>query len=134
MRETWVQSLGQEDPWRRKWQPTILAWRNPMDRRAWWDTVHGVPRSGTRLNSFHLHFQTVETSVQHVRAQESCGWSSDHESVLRLVWWQKWEFSTFSQIIPFPKNARSKPGQYLGQVPAPPRPTPVPVTLKSTKS
>ena len=22
MRETWVQSLGREDPWRRKWQPT----------------------------------------------------------------------------------------------------------------
>ena len=22
MRETWVRSLGQEDPWRRKWQPT----------------------------------------------------------------------------------------------------------------
>ena len=22
MQETWVQSLGQEDPWRRKWQPT----------------------------------------------------------------------------------------------------------------
>ena len=22
MRETWVQSLGQENPWRRKWQPT----------------------------------------------------------------------------------------------------------------
>ena len=22
MRETWVQSLGWEDPWRRKWQPT----------------------------------------------------------------------------------------------------------------
>ena len=22
MRETWVQSLGQEIPWRRKWQPT----------------------------------------------------------------------------------------------------------------
>ena len=22
MRESWVQSLGQEDPWRRKWQPT----------------------------------------------------------------------------------------------------------------
>ena len=27
--ETWVQSLGQEDPLERKWQPTpsILAWR-----------------------------------------------------------------------------------------------------------
>ena len=22
MQETWVQSLGREDPWRRKWQPT----------------------------------------------------------------------------------------------------------------
>ena len=22
--ETWVQSLGQEDPWRRKWQPTAV--------------------------------------------------------------------------------------------------------------
>ena len=22
MRETWVRSLGREDPWRRKWQPT----------------------------------------------------------------------------------------------------------------
>ena len=22
VQETWVQSLGQEDPWRRKWQPT----------------------------------------------------------------------------------------------------------------
>ena len=28
MQETWVQSLGREDPWRRKWQPTsvFLAW------------------------------------------------------------------------------------------------------------
>jgi len=22
MQETWIQSLGQEDPWRRKWEPT----------------------------------------------------------------------------------------------------------------
>ena len=29
--ETWAQSLGQEDPWRRAWQPnsSILAWRIP---------------------------------------------------------------------------------------------------------
>ena len=24
MQEKWVQSLGQEDPWRRKWQPTSV--------------------------------------------------------------------------------------------------------------
>ena len=24
---------------------------NPMDREAWWATVHGVPKSQTRLNT-----------------------------------------------------------------------------------
>jgi len=24
MQETWVPSLGQEDPWRRKWQPILV--------------------------------------------------------------------------------------------------------------
>ena len=28
---------------------SILAWRIPMDRRAWWATVHGVAKSWTRL-------------------------------------------------------------------------------------
>ena len=48
MRETWVQSLGQEDPWRRKWQPTPVL----MDGKAWWATVHGVAKSQTRLSNF----------------------------------------------------------------------------------
>ena len=26
---------------------SILAWRIPMDRRAWWATVHGVAESQT---------------------------------------------------------------------------------------
>ena len=30
---------------------------NPMDRGAWWATVHGVPKSRTRLSNFtSLHF------------------------------------------------------------------------------
>ena len=28
----------------------ILAWRNPMDRGAWWATVHGVGKSWTQLS------------------------------------------------------------------------------------
>ena len=24
MQETWVQSLGQKDPWRKEWQPTVV--------------------------------------------------------------------------------------------------------------
>ena len=27
-----------------------------MDRGAWWATVHGVAKSGTRLSDFHFHF------------------------------------------------------------------------------
>ena len=47
MQETWVRSLGWEDPLERGIAaPTsILAWRIPMDRAAWWATVHGVAES-----------------------------------------------------------------------------------------
>ena len=31
----------------------ILAWRNPMDRGAWWATVHGVASVGHDLASNH---------------------------------------------------------------------------------
>ena len=35
MQETWVWSLGWEDPWRRSWQPnsSILAWRTPWTEK-----------------------------------------------------------------------------------------------------
>ena len=38
-------------PWKRKWQPTpvFLPEKNPMDRGAWWATVHRVTKSWTRL-------------------------------------------------------------------------------------
>ena len=52
MRETWVQSLGLEDPLEEGMatRSSILAWRIPMDRGAWWATVHGVAKSRTQLN------------------------------------------------------------------------------------
>jgi len=34
MRETWVQSLGQEDPWRRKWQPTPIFLPGKLHRQT----------------------------------------------------------------------------------------------------
>ena len=44
MRETWVQSLGWEDPVEEgiATHSSILAWRIPMNRGAWWATVLGV--------------------------------------------------------------------------------------------
>ena len=52
MRETWVQSLGGEDPLEEGMaiHSSILAWRIRMDRGAWWVTVHGVTKSWTRLS------------------------------------------------------------------------------------
>ena len=31
--------------------------QNPMDRGAWWATVHGVAKSQTQLERLHYHFQ-----------------------------------------------------------------------------
>ena len=49
MRETWVRSLGQEDPLEKEMatHSSTLAWRIPMDGGAWWATVHGVAKSQT---------------------------------------------------------------------------------------
>ena len=51
MQETWVQSLGWEDALEEGMatHSSILAWRIPMDRGAWWATVHGVAKSQTLL-------------------------------------------------------------------------------------
>ena len=52
MWETWVLSLGWEDPLGKAMatHSSILAWRIPMDRGAWQATVHGVAKSQTRLS------------------------------------------------------------------------------------
>ena len=46
-RETWAQSLGWEDPLEESMATpsSILAWRIPRDREAWWAIVHGVTKS-----------------------------------------------------------------------------------------
>ena len=48
MQETWVRSMGWEDPLEEAMatHSSILAWRVPMDREAWQATVHGVTRVG----------------------------------------------------------------------------------------
>ena len=51
MQETQVRSLGWEDPLEKEMaaHSSILAWRTPMDRRAWQATVHAVVRAGHDL-------------------------------------------------------------------------------------
>ena len=54
MRETWVQSLGWEDPWRRERLPTLVFWPGEFH-----GLVHGVAKSRTQLSDLHF------TSLHH---------------------------------------------------------------------
>ena len=49
--ETWLRS-PEEDPLEEDMaiHSSILAWRIPMDREAWWAKVHGVAKSWTGLS------------------------------------------------------------------------------------
>ena len=74
VRETWVQSLGWEDLLEKGMatHSSILAWRIPMDRGAWWATVPGVTK--------------CHNEAQHSRAAQSCknksGWWSGERTYL----------------------------------------------------
>ena len=48
MQEIRVQSLGQKDPLKKE-MTTHSVLENPMDRGAWWATVHGVAERQTQL-------------------------------------------------------------------------------------
>ena len=60
MQETWVRSLGWEDSLEESLatHSSILAWRIPMDRGAWWATVYGVAESDTTEQLSHTHTHT----------------------------------------------------------------------------
>ena len=61
MQETWVRSLGREDPLEKEMAGNgntlqYSCLENPMDGGAWWATVHGVAKSQTRLSEFTFTF------------------------------------------------------------------------------
>ena len=68
MQETRVQSLGWEDPLEEGMatHSSILAWRIPMDRGAWWAIVHRVAKSQTRLKQLSVHAHTLRIVNQHI--------------------------------------------------------------------
>ena len=56
MQDTWVQSLGQEDPLEKEMATQYSCLENPMDGGAWWATVHGVAKTRTRLREITFTF------------------------------------------------------------------------------
>ena len=57
MRETWVRSLGWDDPLEEGMatHSSILPWKIPMDKEAWRTIVHGITKGRTRLNDKAEH-------------------------------------------------------------------------------
>ena len=47
MQETWVRSLGREDPLEKGMALQYSCLENPMDRGTWWATIHRVTKSQT---------------------------------------------------------------------------------------
>ena len=60
MQETWVQSLGREDPLEEETttHSSILAWETPSteeDKGAWQATAHGVTKELDMIEHAHTH-------------------------------------------------------------------------------
>ena len=75
MQETWVQSLGREEPLENGNLLQYSFLENPMDRGAWQTTVPGVAKNWTWLSNWvyahthmHTHMQTHTHADIHARA------------------------------------------------------------------
>ena len=103
VRETWVQSLGWEDPLEEGMatHSSILDWRIPMDRGAWQATVHGVAKSWTRLSD----------SAQHIGWQKGSWEENAYGLKQRCLFSQRKNSPqfTFIQSSPFSKPLMSYP-------------------------
>ena len=67
MKETWVLSLGQEDPGGGHGNPLQYSClENPVDRGAWWAAIRRAAKSRTQLKSLHTHAQYLSVQTYHL--------------------------------------------------------------------
>ena len=67
MQETWVQSLGQEDPWRQKWQPTsVFLFRESHGQRS----LAGLQEQDMNQQLNYLLFAVYDVSERHTGSGE----------------------------------------------------------------
>ena len=76
MHETWVWSLGQEDPLEKEMATCFqyFCQGNLMGREAWWTTVHGVAKKldVTEQLSMHPHLNVGKTQESWVSPPNGC--------------------------------------------------------------
>ena len=88
MQETWVQSLGGEDPLEKEMATTPYSClETPTSGEAWWATVHGVAKSQTRVSdfTFTFHFIHIWIAVCYIqkRTTQHCQIATLQEKFLR---------------------------------------------------
>ena len=88
MQETLVWFLGQKDPLEEGMatHSSILAWRIPMDRGAWWATVHGVTKRWTWPSDWEQH------RTHHGRGHWELGEATKSTLCFLVETYQPWVF------------------------------------------
>ena len=87
MQEMWVQFLGQEDPWSRKWQPTLVFLLEKFhgQRSLTGYRVHGVAESDT---TEHTHAQSLRAELCAVGGEKVIGTKGVKElRDQKIRWW-----------------------------------------------
>ena len=98
MQKMQVWSLGWEDALEEEMatHSSILAWKNSMDRGAWWATVHGFAKSWTWLSTQH---DFLPYSVGwHSRDLTSLTQKRDSHIVKKTIWGGMWKWKLLSRI------------------------------------
>ena len=86
MQETRVQSLGQEDsPGEGNGHPLEYSCLgNPMDRGAWWATVHGVANSQTCLICTHTNIYYIKSDLPNEGLNDNTKLNDNHKFIINL--------------------------------------------------
>ena len=76
IQETWVQSLGQENPLEKEMATHcgILGLGNPMDRGAWPATVHGVAKKSNMTSQLYSNNKVLYFSIYLFSTNNQRGW------------------------------------------------------------
>ena len=104
MRETWVWSLGQEDPLEKETatHSSTLAWRIPWMEEPGGLRSIGLQRAGRDWAHTHTHTHTLSHTDRHTtQAPDSQAFKSSCPSPLSLCL-VKWMLSEWTEVRPIP--------------------------------